>query len=323
MKIAEAKSKGSRGYRSGAPRYARGRTPEPRRPRKTGEGGPSFAARLGRSFFGIFGRGLKLAAIGAVTVAALAVVSALLVAGYLYVSKSDYFSVKRVTISGINHITREEVLDSVGLNHPANILTFDPVEAETALSELAWLAEVKVSRQMPDTVSIEVREHNPKLLVSLGRLYYLNERGEPFKELAPGESPNLPIVSGFSEDELLSPGPYTRKAIAEVFWLVDTLAARNDDFRLDNVSEINYDPVRGLTLFTKNNGLEVKVGFGAYEEKFRRLGRVLAHLKLKGKYEGLIYLNLEASPRVTVRYNERFTPTNDSALSVPRENAVG
>ena len=327
MKIVEAKGKGKGtrgGYRSGSPRYARGRPTETRRPGKTGEGGPSFIVRLGRSVLRFFGRGLKLAAIGAATVASLAVISALLVAAYLYISKSDYFSVKRVTISGISHITREEVLDAAGLNQPANILTFDPVAAEEALSTLPWLSEVKVSRQMPDTVTIAVKEHSPKLLVSLGRLYYLNDRGEPFKELDPGESPNLPIVSGFSEDELLSPGPYTRKAIGEVFWLVDTLAARNDEFRLDNVSEINYDPVRGLTMFTKSNGLEVKIGFGAYEEKFRRLGRVLAHLKLRGKYEGLVYLNLEASPRVTVRYNERFTPTDGSALTdLPKSRVAG
>ncbi|MGL4208884.1 MAG: cell division protein FtsQ/DivIB, partial [Candidatus Adiutrix sp.] len=81
----------------------------------------------------------------------------------------------------------------------------------------------------------------------------------------------------------------------------------NDEFRLDNISEINYDLVRGITLFTRNLGIQVKVGFGSYEEKFRRLGRVLANLKMQNKYEGLSYLNLEASPRVTVRVGG--TPT--------------
>lgn len=263
----------------------------------------SVVATVGRGSVKLFGRGLKVILGGLVLVGVVVVLLAGLVAGYLYVSSSDYFSVKRVTITGINQISRDEILAITGLNQPVNILTFDPVVAKNDLSFLPWLAEVNVSRHMPDAVTIDVVEHRPKLLVSLGRLYYLSEDGEPFKELEAGENPGLPVLSGFGEDELLNAGSSVKRALGEVFWLVDTLKTRNDEFRLDNISEINYDMVRGFTLFTKNNAVEVKIGFGTYEEKFRRLGRVLAHLKLRGKYEGLVYLNLEASPRVTVRYN--------------------
>ena len=40
---------------------------------------------------------------------------------------------------------------------------------------------------------------------------------------------------------------------------------------------------------------------GDYRAKLKRLGRVLAHLKIKGQSDGLIYFNLECSPRVVVR----------------------
>jgi cell division septal protein FtsQ len=234
--------------------------------------------------------------------AALAVISAILVVGYLYVSKSDYFSVKKVVISGLNQITSEVIKKTAGLDRPVNIWLFDAEKAAADLSTLSWLEEVKVYKTMPDTVTIEVVEHRPKLLVSLGRLYYLDDKGVPFKELEPGENPGLPIVSGFTEDELLSRSPGVKNSLNEVFLLLEVLALRSDEFRFDNISEINYDSVRGLTLFTKDDNLEVKIGFGAYEEKFRRLGRVLAHLKLHGRFAGLVYINLEAGPRVTVRY---------------------
>lgn len=294
-------------------RFARGgRAAKPRKNRAEAAE-PSLAGLLGRLSLRLIGRGLRLALITLATALALLVVSGLLVAGYLYVSNSDYFAVKRVTIAGINHTSREEILAAAGLDRPANILTFDLDEARAEISTLPWLAEVRLSRQMPDTVAIEVREHNPKLLVNLDRLHYLNDFGEPFKELSPGENPRLPIVTGFNSDDLMSPSPRVKEALNEVFWLVGSLSSRNDEFKIDNISEINYDMVRGLTLFTKNNRLEVKIGFGAYEEKFRRLGRVLAHLKLRGKYEGLVYLNLEASPRVTVRYDDRLAPGLNSA----------
>ncbi len=249
----------------------------------------------------ILGRGLT-AVFGAVlAVLALAVISAGLLIGYLYVSKSDYFAVKQVNISGLSRISRDEILLAAGLDRPVNIWLFDTDQAAAALAALSWLDTARVSKAMPDTVTIDIVEHRPKILASLGRLYYLNEGGRPFKALEPGENPNLVIVSGFTEDELLSRTPGVVTALSEIFSLVAVLEARQDELRLDMISEINFDAVRGLTVFARRGELEVKVGFGAYEEKFRRLDRVEAHLKQRGQFENLAYINLEASPRVIVR----------------------
>ena len=248
---------------------------------------------LGRSFKAVMGAVLA--------VLVLAVISCILVIGYLYVSKSDYFAVKKVIISGLNKTSREDVFRVGGLNRPVNIWLFDADQAAAAVSTMPWLDEVRVSKAMPDTVNIEIVEHRPKVLVSLGRLYYINDKGSLFKELEPGENPDLVIVSGFNEDELLSRAPGVKTALAEVFGLVDVLAARQDEFKLDQISEINYDAVRGLTLFARRGQLEIKVGFGAYEEKFRRLNRIGAHLKQHGQFKDVAYINLEASPRVIVR----------------------
>lgn len=298
-------------------RFARGGKPRRRPKSKEAAASPGLILSAGRTVFRFFGRSLKYIVTGILAATAVVAVSALLVVGYLYVSNSDYFAVKTITISGLSQVPRDEVLAVAGLrpDQQINILTFDLEEAESSLKALPWIAEARVTRRMPDTVSIEVTEHTPKLLVSLGRLYYLNEDGVPFKELTPGEKPDMPVVTGFVEDELLNPGPAVKKGVAEVFWLVETLSKRNNEFQLANVSEINYDAVRGLSIFshfryTDNKGndrtsvLEVKIGFGSYEEKFRRLDRVMAHLKAENQDKGLTYFNLEVSPEVAVRYGD-------------------
>jgi len=273
----------------------------PRPIRGTAQGAGTRAPQVVGLSLKILGRSLK-AVVGALLAAlALAVISGLLVVGYLYVSKSDYFAVKKVIISGLNKISREEILEAAGLNRPVNIWLFDADQAASAISTLPWLDEARVSKTMPDTVNIEIVEHRAKLLVSLGRLYFLDGKGNLFKELEPGENPNLAIVSGFTEDELLSRTPGVKTALDEVLSLVEVLASRQDTLKLDQISEINYDAVRGLTVFARRGELEVKVGFGAYEEKFRRLNRVEAHLKQHGQFEDVAYINLEASPRVIVR----------------------
>ena len=127
------------------------------------------------------------------------------------------------------------------------------------------------------------------------------------------------MVSGFSLDELLNGGPLVKRSVAEVFELMDILALRSDGFRLDNVSELRYDPDIGVTMFMKNGGLEVMVGFGPFGEKMRRLGRVTAALEEGGLAEGLIYLNLECVPRVTARYLPGMSPADRARDAVEEE----
>lgn len=313
-----SRSRSARGQTSGRVRFARSNPPKTPKKKKRPAAEPSLAGQLARLGFRGLGRAVKLALVALGTIAAAAVAGVLLVASYLYLSKSDYFVIKTINISGLERTDGQEVKETAGLDRNVNIWKFDAGEAESELSTLPWLSKVKVTKKWPDTVTINVREHKPRVLANLeGRLYYMNDKGEPFRELALNENPDLPIVSGFSDDDLMNPGPRVRSAIKEVFWLVDTLNLRTDEFKLDNISEINYDMVRGLTLFTKRGGLEVKIGFGSYEEKFRRLGRIMAHLKMNDKYEGLVYINLEASPRVTVRYNNNHNGQTSAVTDIP------
>ncbi|MDR1576676.1 MAG: FtsQ-type POTRA domain-containing protein [Deltaproteobacteria bacterium] len=252
------------------------------------------------------GRALKLVIWGLGGFLVLATVSAILVGGFLYLSKSDYFAVKRLKITGLGHLTMEEVLAASGLDRPANNLTFDTKAAIASLGSLPWVEEAKISRVLPDGLLVEVTEYQPKALVILDELYYLDEKGRAFKKLDPGDNPDLPIISGFSLDELISGGPLVQRALGEAFDLMDILADRSDEFRLDSVSELNYDHDLGLTVFTRRSGLKLRVGFGSYSEKFRRLGRVMAHLKVTGQAAGLAFIHLETPPRVVLRYNREI-----------------
>jgi cell division septal protein FtsQ len=196
----------------------------------------------------------------------------------------------------------DEAVKAAGLDRPANNLTFKAKAAADSLSSLPWVEEAHVSRVLPDGLLIAVTEYRPKALVSLGQLYYLDDKGRAFKKLDPGENPDLPIITGFSLDELISGGPLTKEGLAECFQLMDVLSERTDDFRLDAVSELNYDHDLGLTVYARRSGLRLRVGFGSYAEKFRRLGRVMAHLKLNGQAAGLSAIHLETPPRVVLSY---------------------
>ena len=241
----------------------------------------------------VFGGFFALTMIGVLSVG--------LVLGYHYLLNSPYFMVRKVSLKGLNRVTREEVLNRTGLDKPVNIMALRLGNLAENIEAVPWVESVVLTRKLPDTINIEIRERQPVALVSLGSLYYLDETGRHFKKVGPREKPELPIITGFTRTDLVDRRRFALRDLKSVFGLLEVLADRNDRFRLDNVSEINFDPVRGLSLFTRDSNVQIKIGFGEYRAKLRRLGRVLAYLKINGRSKGLIYFNLECSPRVIVR----------------------
>jgi hypothetical protein len=245
-------------------------------------------------------------------------------AGCLYAyyafSDSDYFLIKRHDIRGIFRVSRQEVLAAAGLDRPVNTLTFDIQQAIRGLKTLAWVEDADISRApLPDGITVRVKEYRPRAVVSLDRLYYLDVRGRPFKGLVPGENPDKPIVSGFTLDELLNEGPLAAQSISEVFDLMDLLDRRSDDWRLDEISEIRWDPDIGITLFARRSGIEARLGFGPFAEKVARLGKVTGILKGRGHLAGVSHMNLECVPRVTVRWASGRKPAD---VGVPEDDPL-
>ena len=282
------------------------------RPQATGQQTAVRKPRTGRTFSRMLGWGGKAARViwkaaritggGALALILLASLSAGLVIGYYYLTHSQYFMVKKVILSGLKRVSREEILRRTQLDRSVNIMTLKLNRLAGSLKENPWIGRATITRKLPDTVIIQIEERKPRTLLSLGsRLYYMDESGLPFKKVDPLEAPELPIVTGFTPLDIQERQRFFRDDIEQVFDLLETLTMRNDQFRLANVSEIHFDEVRGLTLFTRRDNVQVKVGFGGYHTKFRRLGRTMAHLKIQGEGDDLIYFNLECSPRVIVR----------------------
>ncbi len=244
---------------------------------------------------------MKMVFGGALALTVLMFLSIGLILGYQYLIHSPYFMVRKVVIEGIDRVPRQEVLSKTGLDKPTNMLTLRLEKMGMNLRKASWIDEVTLTRKLPDTIYIQVTEREPKALISLGALYYLDAKGKPFKKVDSKENPEMPIITGFTWDDVVKRERFTRKDLNDVFTLMGILRERNDSFRLDNISEINFDPARGLSLFTREDNVQVRIGFKNYRAKLTRLGRVIALLKIRGESENMVYFNLVSSPRVIVR----------------------
>ena len=187
---------------------------------------------------------------------------------------SPRFAVTAVEVRGASRVPPQRILEVSGIVHGANLWRVNPEHVRARLEELPEIRRADVVRELPNRVSIVVEERRPFTLVHAGRLHWLDEEGRILGEEPHAVAPEVPVISGLSEEELAgmrtAPGPRARQAITLIRALLrtgSTLAAE--------ISEIDMSRPEGPVLYTVD-GVEVRLGTEEWEERLARLEGVLA-----------------------------------------------
>ena len=189
---------------------------------------------------------------------------------------SPRFAVTAVEVRGASRVPPHRILEVSGIVHGANLWRIDPEHVRARLEELPEIRRADVVRELPNRVSIVVEERRPFTLVHAGRLHWLDEDGRVLGEEPHAVAPEVPVISGLSEDELASmrtaPGPRARQAITLIRALLRTGSALAAE-----ISEIDMSRAEGPVLYTVD-GVEVRLGTEEWEERLARLEGVLAQV---------------------------------------------
>jgi len=245
---------------------------------------------------------LKLTFTVSFGVAAIGAFSLVLIMGYHQLTHATYFEVKEVVLKGLNRAREPEMVRITGLDKPANMFALRLGEMGEELRRHPWVKDVSLKRQMPETIIIEIVERQPVALLDIGDLYYMDDTGKPFKKLENEQENAIPVVTGFTRLDMIRRPDASRMEMEKVLNLLKILAERTDRLRLGNIAGIHFDRIRGMTIQTREERLQVEAGLDGHRVKLERLGRILAYLKVEGLDRGLAYINLECGPRVIIRY---------------------
>jgi cell division protein FtsQ len=154
-----------------------------------------------------------------------------------------------------------------------------------------------VRREVPRRVLIEVEERVPKGIVAAGKLYYVDGDGVVFKEVGEDENVNFPIVTGLRSADLATSDPAVRGRIRDALRLSELMARDSH-----TLSEIHFDAPDRLVVYTVNVPVALHMGWGDWEEKLRRLDRVLT--LWKEKETRLVSLDVSFRDQVVARLRQ-------------------
>jgi cell division protein FtsQ len=137
------------------------------------------------------------------------------------------FEVRRVEVRGVKHLNEMKVYERVlgERDRAMPLVDIDGVRAE--LMQLSWVEDARVSRQLPDTLVIDVVERKPHaVLRKADRLVLIDATGHELEAVSSARAKGKLVVSGpgasrqvVALTDLLSAAPALKPQVREAEWV--------------------------------------------------------------------------------------------------------
>ncbi|UCG80477.1 MAG: FtsQ-type POTRA domain-containing protein [Desulfobacterales bacterium] len=255
-------------------------------------------------------------------------ISLLLILAYDAVTQTSYFEAHEITVEGNKELSKQTVLKQAGLKLHENILAVNLNTIRYRLMAHPWVASAAIERALPDTIHIRVKERVPIAIVDLDRLFYVDERGEIFKPVESSDRVRVPVVTGLSLSGIEIEDLWSSPLLLAVMEVLRLSRHHEDTIPCYALHRVHVDREMGVTLYASlaprnpsvtpvcaltyaikapkeqravPSAVTIKVGFGGYESKFRRLRHLASYLKQEDGLLNLEFIDLNDSDRVVVR----------------------
>lgn len=233
-----------------------------------------------------------------------------------HVQTSPSFATRTIEVTGVERLTRDEVLAAAGLREGQNVFVRGPEEAAARLMDHPWIASAEVERHLPASFNIRVRERRAVAVLSLGSLYLVSDEGIVFKRVVAGDPVDLPIITGVDRAHFTEDRAYRTSLLLELVALVHDYRSAGLMQR-EPIAELHLELDGAISMYVGDDAMLVRLGKAPFRDKLGRFRDVLARLARRRAEAAYVYLDNERRPdRVTVRL--RNEPENTTEIAVPR-----
>jgi cell division septal protein FtsQ len=211
-----------------------------------------------------------------------------------HVVASPRFALRELRATATPHVARDEILALAGAELGDRLLAVDTDAVAARVATHPWVASVRVRRQLPSALAIDVVERRAVASALLGTLYLIDESGRPFKRATLDEADGLPVITGVARDQYTLARAASEAAFREA---LDLLALYRADDELaaarraggapgpatrPALSEVHVDPRAGFSLVLYDGGGEIFLGRDDWPAKLARLDEILAAVGPRG-----------------------------------------
>ncbi len=172
-----------------------------------------------------------------------------------WVLRGDLTTVHLVTVTGLTHLTRQQVVKVAGLDGRTSVLLLDGDSIRRDLERLPWVRTASVQPLLPDRVAIAIEEWSPVAVYKNGpggKLVYLNDQGTTLGPAAAAGT--LPVVQGGgAADPKVGSRPLDAQLLAALVRIQAAFPAVYGQpvsaFQLDCVGSLSLTTTKGVTIY--------------------------------------------------------------------------
>ncbi len=242
--------------------------------------------------------------------------SIIFIFGYDLLTQCNYFRANSISVDGTNRLSKNQIIKHIGIDAGINIFSINLSATRKRLLAHPWIADAEVRRELPDEINISIKEHKPLAIIDLGRKFLINNHGEIFKELAPSDPGNLPVIIGLEFSDLDVSGlDVSGKFRSTPFnAVIDVLQlGQKEESIIPNrlLKVIRVDREIGITLYAFNGIKAIKVGYNNYPDKYERLKNVLFYMEKGDMFLDFDTIDLNNLDRIVVNPVRIESPTTD------------
>lgn len=225
-------------------------------------------------------------------VASLAGVPALAGQQLAIVAADAGFEVKRVEVRGVKHLNELRIYEKVLAQRDRAMPLVDIEALRAELVQLSWVQDARVSRQLPDTLVIDVVEREPHaVLRKANRLVLIDATGHELEPVSADRARGRLVVSGPGAGKqvealsgLLAAAPALKPQVREAQWVGNR--RWNLTFRTGQVLALpeGKDPsARALMSFARLDGTNRLLGGRVAAFDMRAPDRI--YMRIPGRTE--------------------------------------
>lgn len=204
------------------------------------------------------------------------------------------FTVKNLEIAGRDKTSREDIVQALGFDEGAPILSVDGAAAKQNLEKLNWVRHAKVMRFLPSTVQVVIEERLPFAVWQLnGKMHLIDVEGREITAVEREDYAKLPLVVGKG-----APGEANK-----LFAMLE----KHTDLRARVMAAVRVGERRWTLKL--NNGVEIKLPEERIAGAFDRL---IELEQVRGVLSADVKsIDLRLGDRISVRLSEEASAKRD------------
>lgn len=217
---------------------------------------------------------------------------------------SSLFNIKQINVKGNKELSEDKIISLSGLEIYTNTFKFRKIDIKENLKENAYIEDVVISRKLPATVEITIKERTPNYMLQFADSYvYINNQGYMLE--ISNEKLSLPILIGFTTD--LSNIKAGNRINAEDLKKMNMVIKIYENLKNNNLGElvtkIDISNEKNYTLILEDEGKTIYLG-DASDLNTRILYLKAILDEAQGK-RGEIFLNVDLNSQ-KVYFRERI-----------------